>query len=164
MYRKDRLFFMIKFEYSSIINSPVQNVWEFHERKDVLKLLTPPWQPVKIIRREGGLKIGATSEFVLMLVFIPIPWVARHTEYKQYHLFTDEQIKGPMKSWRHQHIFEDNNGQTKLCDRIEYEIPGGWLSEFLLAWWVNSRLTDMFKYRHQITKKYCEFSSIDSKD
>ena len=147
---------MLKFEYSSVINSPVQNVWEFHERKDVLELLTPPWQPVKVIRREGGLEIGATSEFLLMLAFIPIPWIARHTEYEQYRLFTDEQVKGPMKSWRHQHIFEDKSGKTKLSDRIDYEIPGGWLSELLLGWWVNSRLKEMFKYRHQITKDYCE--------
>jgi ligand-binding SRPBCC domain-containing protein len=61
-----------------------------------------------------------------------------------------------MKSWQHQHIFEEQNGKTKLSDRIYYEIPGGWLSEFLLGWWVNSRLKEMFKYRHQITKKYCE--------
>lgn len=147
---------MLQFEYSTIIDSPVKNVWEFHQRKDILNILTPPWQPVKIIRRQGWLEIGATSEFLLMLAFIPIPWIARHTECKQYQIFTDEQIKGPMKSWQHQHIFEEQNGKTKLSDRIYYEIPGGWLSEFLLGWWVNSRLKEMFKYRHQITKKYCE--------
>lgn len=37
---------MLHFSHSSIINAPVQVVWEFHERQDVLKLLTPPWQPV----------------------------------------------------------------------------------------------------------------------
>lgn len=147
---------MLKFEYSSLIDASVKNVWQFHEREDILKLLTPPWQPVKIIRREGGLEIGATSEFVLMLAFISVPWIARHTEYEQYRLFTDEQIKGPMKSWRHQHIFTEKNGQTQLIDRIDYEIPGGWFSELILGWWVNSRLKDMFKYRHQITQKYCE--------
>jgi ligand-binding SRPBCC domain-containing protein len=147
---------MLKFEYSSLINTSVKNVWEFHQRKDILQLLTPPWQPVKVIRREGDLEIGATSEFVLTLGFIPIPWIARHTEYEQYHYFTDEQIKGPMKSWRHQHLFTEKDEKTQLCDRIFYEIPGGWLSEFLLGWWVNSRLKEMFKYRHQITKQYCE--------
>ena len=155
---------MLKFEYSSLVNAPVKTVWEFHERSDILNLLTPPWQPVKVIRREGGLEIGAVSEFLLMLGFLPIPWIARHTEYEKYHLFTDEQIKGPMKSWRHQHLFQAKDQQTQLSDRIDYEIPGGWLSELLLSWWVNSRLKDMFKYRHQITKKYCESTSIDSKD
>ena len=147
---------MLKFEYSSLIDAPVEKVWQFHEREDILKLLTPPWQPVQVIRREGGLEIGAVSEFLLMLGFVPVPWIARHTEYEEYHLFTDEQIKGPMKSWRHQHLFQAQEQQTLLIDRINYEIPGSWISEFLLGWWVKSRLTEMFEYRHQITKKYCE--------
>ncbi len=145
---------MLKFEYSSLINAPVEKVWQFHERADVLELLTPPWQPVKIIRREGGLEIGATSEFLLTLGFFPVPWVARHTDYQKYQLFTDEQIKGPMESWRHEHIFKAKGQQTLLIDRIYYEVSGGWFSEILLGWWINSRLKEMFKYRHQITKEY----------
>ncbi len=148
---------MVKFQYSSIIRAPVEEVWQFHERQDVLELLTPPWQPVKVVHRQGNLNIGATSEFLLMFGFIRVPWLARHTEYDQYKLFTDEQIKGPMKSWCHRHRFEAQGLATKLTDTIEYEIPGGWLSDFFLGWWVNSRLQEMFRYRHEVTKKYCEF-------
>lgn len=149
---------MVKFQYSSIIKAPIKKVWEFHERQDILELLTPPWQPVKVVRRQGGLKIGATSEFLLMFGFINIPWLARHTEYDQYKLFTDEQVKGPMDSWIHRHRFEAQGSETKLTDIIEYKIPGGWLSEFFLGWWVNSRLQEMFRYRHEVTKKYCQSS------
>lgn len=147
---------MVKFQYSSVIKSPVKTVWEFHERDDILQLLTPPWQPVKIIARQGGLNIGATSEFMLVFGFINIPWLARHTEYQQYKLFTDEQINGPMDSWIHRHHFDNKGLETKLTDIIEYNIPGGWLSNFCLGWWVNSRLQEMFRYRHEVTKKYCE--------
>ena len=149
---------MLRFEYSSIIKAPVEKVWQFHQREDVLDLLTPPWQPVKIIRREGGLEIGATTEFIIQLAFIPVPWIARHVECRPYEVFIDRQIKGPMVSWEHQHIFKQKESQqTQLIDRIDYEIPGGWLSEFILGWWVNSRLKEMFKYRHHITQ-----SSVNS--
>ncbi|BAQ66077.1 SRPBCC family protein [Geminocystis sp. NIES-3709] len=151
---------MGQFEYRSTIEAPVENVWRFHERQDILELLTPPWQPAKVIRRQGGLNIGATSEFLLVFGFINIPWLARHTEYEQYKLFTDEQIKGPMESWIHRHHFNSKGAKTVLTDTIEYKIPGGWLSELLLGWWVNSRLKEMFRYRHQITKKYCEIETI----
>ena len=57
---------MLHFQYSSVINAPVETVWQFHERPDILKILTPPWQPVKIIRREGELEVEAVSEFSLM--------------------------------------------------------------------------------------------------
>lgn len=147
---------MLKFEYCSLINAPVDVVWNFHERKDILQLLTPPWQPVQIVRREGGLDIGAITEFRILLGPVPIRWIARHIECKKYKLFTDQQIEGPMQSWIHRHQFLAENGQTRLTDSITYEIPGGWLSELLLGWWVDSRLQEMFCYRHQITEQECK--------
>lgn len=147
---------MLKFEHSSLINAPVAVVWHFHERDDILQILTPPWQPIQIIRRQGKLEVGAESEFRLWLGFIPIKWVARHIECQPYSLFTDEQVEGILRSWVHRHQFTSQNGQTLLSDVINYQLPGGWLSELLLGWWVNSRLEAMFRYRHQVTKRECE--------
>jgi ligand-binding SRPBCC domain-containing protein len=147
---------MLKFQLSSLINAPIEVIWEFHERTDILQLLTPPWQPVQIVRREGGLDVGAISEFRLFLGPIPIRWVARHIECNKPYLFVDEQIEGPMQSWVHRHQLQAENGQTRLSDAIAYELPGGWIAEFLLGWWVNSRLKEMLRYRHQVTKQYCE--------
>ncbi|WP_040896668.1 SRPBCC family protein [Xenococcus sp. PCC 7305] len=151
---------MLHFKYSSLINASVENVWRFYERPDILELLTPPWQPVKIIRREGGLGVGAISEFRINLGFIPVKWVAKHIECQPNALFIDEQIEGPMKSWTHRHQFENVKGQTKLIDAIAYELPGGWLAELLLGWWVKARLQDMFRYRHEVTKKECEETKV----
>ena len=147
---------MLNFKYSSLINAPVEIVWQFHEREDILDLLTPPWQPVTIIRREGGLGVGAISEFRLSLAGIPVRWVATHIKCEPNQLFVDRQTIGPMKSWLHRHEFMMENGQTRLTDHISYEIPGGFLAEWILGWWVDARLTDMFRYRHQITQAKCE--------
>ena len=147
---------MLNFKYSSIINASVEKVWQFHEREDILQLLTPPWQPVTVVRQEGKLDVGSVSEFRLQLGLVPIRWLARHTECTKYESFTDEQIEGPMQSWLHRHQFQAEDGQTRLTDLIKYEIPGGWLAEFWLGWWVNSRLEEMFRYRHQVTKEKCE--------
>ena len=147
---------MLSFRYSSLINAPVNRVWEFHERPDILTLLTPPWQPVEVLRREGGLGVGAISEFRLWLGPIPIDWLARHTECEPYQYFVDEQTKGPMQSWVHRHQFQAENGQTRLTDSINYELLMGTPLETILGLWVNSRLEEMFRYRHQVTKKECE--------
>lgn len=149
---------MLRFQYSTLINAPVEVVWGFHERSDILQLLTPPWQPIQVIRREGVLDVGAISEFRIFLDSLPVKWVARHTECEKNRLFTDEQIEGPMICWVHRHQFAEENGKTRLTDSIEYALPGGWLAEFLLGWWVESRLKDMFRYRHQVTKQECERS------
>jgi ligand-binding SRPBCC domain-containing protein len=148
---------MLNFRYSSLIDAPIETVWQFHERPDILDLLTPPWQPVKIIRREGGLGVGAISEFRLSLAGIPIRWVATHIECIPNRLFVDEQTDGPMKSWVHRHEFVLEGNKTKLTDAIAYEIPGGFFVELLLGWWVDSRLKEMFRYRHQVTQTNCDY-------
>lgn len=85
---------MLRFQYSSLINAPVEVVWQFHERKDILDLLTPPWQPVKVICREGGLEVGAITEFRLFLGPIPVRWLAKHIECQPNCSFTDKQVEG----------------------------------------------------------------------
>ncbi|MFH7024297.1 MAG: SRPBCC family protein [Heteroscytonema crispum UTEX LB 1556] len=149
---------MLQFKYSSVINAPVEVVWRFHERPDILQLLTPPWQPVQVIRREGGLGVGAITEFRLFLGLLPLTWLARHTEYEEYRLFTDEQISGPFESWTHRHEFEAENGKTRLTDAITFSIPGGEPVEFISGWLVQAQLEAMFRYRHEVTKRECELS------
>lgn len=150
---------MLRFEYTSTVNAPVETVWQFYERPDILDRLTPPWQPVKVIRREGGLGVGAMSEFRLQLGPIPVPWIAQHIECEPYHYFVDSQTQGPMQSWTHRHWFIRQGEKTRLVDRIEYELPGGSVAEFILGWWVDSRLRDMFRYRHEVTQNFCSNGS-----
>jgi ligand-binding SRPBCC domain-containing protein len=147
---------VLHFEKSSLIDAPVDVVWRFHERLDILQILTPPWQPVQIIRREGGLGVGAISEFRLWIGPVPVQWVAVHTECEPHHYFVDEQQTGPMASWHHRHQFEAKGAQTQLTDSIDFSLPGSQPIEVLLDWWVNMRLSDMFDYRHRVTQQHCE--------
>jgi ligand-binding SRPBCC domain-containing protein len=147
---------MLQFKYSSVINAPVEVVWKFHERPDVLKILTPPWQPVQVIRREGGLDIGAITEFRMFLGLLPLTWVARHTECEEYRSFTDEQLSGPFEHWQHQHLFAGEGNKTRLTDAIAFSLPGAEPIEFLGGWAVQAQLDAMFRYRHEVTKRECE--------
>ncbi|BCL34023.1 SRPBCC family protein [Nostoc sp. MS1] len=147
---------MLHFQHSSVINASPEVVWKFHERSDILQLLTPPWQPMRVVRREGGLEVGAITEFKLFLGPVPLTWLARHTECEKYRLFTDTQISGPFESWIHRHRFELENGKTKLTDDISYVMPGGDAVEFIGGWLVQAQLEAMFRYRHFVTKRECE--------
>jgi len=148
---------MLHFKHSSVINAPPEVVWKFHERPDILNLLTPPWQPVQIVRRDGGLDVGAITEFRLFLGPVPLTWLARHTEHEKYRLFADEQISGPFESWVHRHEFEpEDAGKTRLTDAISFSMPGGGTVEFISGWLVQAQLEAMFRYRHYITKRECE--------
>jgi ligand-binding SRPBCC domain-containing protein len=147
---------VLHFKKTSIINASPEVLWRFHERPDILQILTPPWQPVQIMRREGGLGVGAISEFRLWIGIVPVQWIAVHTDCEPNHFFVDEQQTGPMAFWKHRHQFEAQGNQTQLMDTIDYDLPGGEPVEKLLEWWVTARLSDMFDYRHRVTRQHCE--------
>lgn len=150
---------MLSFEKSSLIHAPVEEVWKFYERPDILNLLTPPWQPVDVIRREGGLGVSAESEFRIWLGPIPVQWVAVHTDCTENEKFVDVQKEGPMDFWQHQHKFIPEGNHCQLVDQIDFTLPGGEVAEMLLESWVKARLQDMFDYRHKITRQYCVSSN-----
>ena len=61
-----------------------------------------------------------------------------------------------MQFWQHDHQFTAVGDKTLITDSIDYQISDLWLVDFFLAGWVNSRLEDMFKYRHQVIQQECQ--------
>ncbi len=135
------------FEYSTMINAPVETVFAFHERPDAIKLLTPWWLFPSFKRLRGeGLEAGV--EVVVTTAGIS-RWHARHVAYEKNRLFVDEMVSGPMKSWRHEHHFLRQDAGTLLTDSIDF-VPIG------PAWVVLKGLGLLFRFRHGVTKRYCE--------
>jgi ligand-binding SRPBCC domain-containing protein len=143
---------MPTFSKSIIVEAPVETVFGFHEREDALRILSPRFPPVRVIRKTGGIEQGSRVE----LKVGPFLWTALHTDYEKNRLFVDEQIQGPFAKWVHRHEFESVNQTTRLTDRVEYRMPGGVWMNRLFGWAVQLGLRRMFRERHQITKRYCE--------
>jgi ligand-binding SRPBCC domain-containing protein len=143
---------MPTFAKSIIVEAPVETVFGFHEREDALRILSPRFPPVRVIRKTGGIEQGSRVE----LKVGPFLWTALHTDYEKNRLFVDEQIQGPFAKWVHRHEFESVNQTTRLTDRVEYRMPGGVWMNRLFGWAVQLGLRRMFRERHQITKRYCE--------
>jgi len=143
---------MPQYVKSVVIDAPVEKVFSFHERDDALALLTPGFPPVRLIRKTGGIAVGAT---VVLRVGV-FRWIALHTAYEKDRLFVDEQVSGPFAKWVHRHEFESFGMRTRLTDRIDYELPGGRWVNRLLNWAVLPGLANMFAHRHRVTKGLCE--------
>jgi ligand-binding SRPBCC domain-containing protein len=147
------------FVKSVLIDAPISAVFRFHERDDALSLLTPAFPKLRVIRRIGAIEPGARVELRIGI----FSWTALHTEYEQDRLFVDEQIQGPFARWVHRHEFEDaGGGKTRLTDRVEYQLPGGPLTDVLFGWIVRQGLTSMFNHRHRVTRQVCENAKITS--
>jgi ligand-binding SRPBCC domain-containing protein len=141
-----------QFVRSSVIHAPVERVFAFHEREDALALLSPPFPPLKVMSRTGGILPGAR----VVLKIGPLTWVAAHTGYERNVFFQDEQVSGPFARWVHRHEFSDEDGQCRLTDRVTFSLPGGPLVNVLAGWAVRLGLRQMFRHRHAVTRRHCE--------
>jgi ligand-binding SRPBCC domain-containing protein len=149
---------VIGFEYTSVIDAPVERVFAFHERPDALQLLIPPGQAVRVLEKSGeGIRAGA--RVVLGLPF-GMRWVAVHTEFQANRLFVDIQESGPFHSWEHRHVFKAvSPSQTRLTDSLRVSLPPWGLPDLIVDWLVKRQLRSMFQYRHAVTKRQCELAS-----
>ncbi len=147
---------VLHYERSIRINAPVERVFALHERADALELLTPPGQGIEVLRREGGLKVGAVVEFSVPIGPIRKRWVARHIAYEKNRLFVDEQQSGPFRRWLQRHQFIPDAGGTLLVDSVDFELPLAPVSEWLGGWIARRKLDAMFAYRHWVTRQMCE--------
>ncbi|MEZ5420509.1 MAG: SRPBCC family protein [Vicinamibacterales bacterium] len=144
---------MPQFVRSVVVHAPVAEVFAFHEREDALPRLSPPFPPMRVVRRTGGLQPGAEVD----LRIGPVRWLARHTAYEKDRLFVDEQIEGPFAAWVHRHEFEAvDAGTTRLTDRVAFTLPGGPLIDRLFGRLAALALAPMFHYRHRATRAACE--------
>jgi ligand-binding SRPBCC domain-containing protein len=143
---------------SVLIAAPLENVFAFHEREDALCLLSPPFPPVRVLRKTGGIEAGSRVN----LQIGPFQWAALHTSYERNCFFEDRQVSGPFTEWVHRHEFQEVGSATQLTDRIEFRLPGGLWVNSLFGWAVRVGLRQMFGYRHRMTKRYCEKGSNEN--
>ncbi len=140
------------FVYRSRIAAPAAEVFRWHTRPGAFERLTPPWEPVEVVEKTGGIETGA--RIVLRLRFGPFSrlWVSEHRDYEEGRQFRDMQVSGPFSYWVHTHRIEpDGPSACYLEDHIEYALPFGTLGRVCGSAFTRAKLNRMFTYRHQVT-------------
>lgn len=140
------------FTHRSIIPTTLDLMMAFHAHPRALARLMPPFPIVQMHRdTRTSLKDGEL-DFTLWFP-IPVRWTARHEPGPIETSFADRQISGPLKSWRHEHIFQPVAGGVELTDRVTYE------HRSLGLWGIFTRLVFnplmlrfLFIYRHWRTR------------
>lgn len=138
------------FRHSSTVPHPVDQVFAWHERPGALERLTPPWEDVRVVRRSGGIREGATVELRMKKGPVDLTWEVEHTGFEAGRSFVDVQRKGPFQSWVHTHRFSPtDDGGTLLEDIVEWEPPLGAAGEVLAGPILERDLTRGFGFRHR---------------
>jgi uncharacterized protein (TIGR01777 family) len=130
-------------DYSSVVDAPITDVFDWYARPGAFNRLSPPWSPMRLVTEAASLKDGRAT------LALPggLRWVAVHQPdgYDPPRRFVDT-IGGdglatlPARiavRWKHSHEFEDlGEGHTRVIDRVDTPVPG-------------SLLRAMFDYRHR---------------
>jgi uncharacterized protein (TIGR01777 family) len=154
------------FEHVSTYPHPRAEVFAWHRRGGGFTRLTPPGSATIVEGPTDGIEVG--SELTLrvstplvsgLLPDVPLPgagvgpvgapWHVRHVELVAGERFVDEQVSGPFRAWRHEHVFTDApGGGTTITDRVTWELPvrlPARLDEAL----VERRLRALFDFRER---------------
>ncbi len=146
------------FEKSTLIKCSVEELFDFHLDTNNLKQITPPNIKVKLLTENFSPKEGAILKVRSTKNFIPLNWVVKIDKLQRPNKLVDVALKSPFKYWEHQHLFIQHEKFTELKDIVKYELPFGLVGEFVEPFIYND-LTNMFDYRHKVTKQILETRS-----
>ena len=128
--------------YSSVVDAPISEVFDWHARPGAISRLTPPWQPVRVGQEASSLRDGRA----VLLLPGGVRWVAAHQPdgYNPPHQFVDQLVSAGLSSvlsWRHTHLFSaegeaEAENETRVSDDVQTPVPA-------------SALRQMFAYRHR---------------
>jgi ligand-binding SRPBCC domain-containing protein len=136
------------------IHAPAGEVFRWHLRPGALERLTPPWNPVEVVERVGGIEDGARVVLRMRVGPLRRLWVAEHRDYCEGRSFRDVQTAGPFAYWEHTHTVEREGADAcTLEDRIEYELPLGAVGKIAGGPMVRKNLERLFSYRHRVTQQ-----------
>jgi ligand-binding SRPBCC domain-containing protein len=128
-------------------------------RIEDVRIQPPPVRPVAQDPARRLLSVAAGAGTEILISFCPLPWVptriswmARIVEFAWNSHFTDEQMRGPFRSFRQRHgivaqVREGTEG-TLVTDQIDFALPWGWagtLGEPVIC----RQFRKAFVYRHK---------------
>ena len=143
------------FVFRSRMPASAESVYRFHAQPDALQRLTPPWEESTVYEQNGGIEqIDSRVKIKLRLGPLSQTWIAEHAACEPGRMFRDVMVSGPFKKWEHTHLFvPDGPHASWLEDRVEYQMPWGWLGKTFGGWYARKRLKRMFAWRHEVTAK-----------
>jgi len=138
------------FVHRSVVPAPAEAVFRWHERAEALAQLMPPGNWVRVEHREGGIRDGGRVTLAIGIGPFRFHWEARHYGYVRGRQFSDEQVRGPFRTWRHTHRMEPIGTRLTLYeDRIEYVMRGGVLAHRVFGGLLRRLLARAFEQRHR---------------
>ncbi|HBX67853.1 MAG TPA: hypothetical protein DEH25_00240 [Chloroflexi bacterium] len=145
---------MKKFTHRFRVGAPIKAVAAFHSDTRALQKLTPFPMFVQLHEIEP-LAENSRARFTIWAGPIPLRWEALHTNVTPQG-FSDTQVSGPFKYWKHNHVFEALTPKsTAVIDEVS-AIPGEGIFWGLATRVMILSLPLLFAYRGWQTRRSLE--------
>lgn len=130
---------------------PLDEVFPFFADAGNLADITPPWLNFRILTPLPiDMRAGALIDYRIRLWGVPVRWRTEITDWEPPLRFVDRQIRGPYRTWIHEHRFSERDGGTAMVDEVRYAAPFGALSEPLF---VRPQVERIFEYRARVMRE-----------
>jgi ligand-binding SRPBCC domain-containing protein len=141
-------------ERTSVIAADLAEVFAFFSAPENLAKITPPDMGFEIVNGpKHPVREGDRIDYRIRILGIPLKWRTLITSWKDGESFSDLQERGPYRYWHHHHTFRTVSEGVEMIDRVEYELPFGFLGNLFAGWFIRRQLTAIFDYRTSVIAK-----------
>lgn len=148
---------MYQFRAEQFLPIPIEQAWAFFSAAQNLSKITPPEMKFNVLTQLKDEEIynGMLIDYTVRPLFgIPLHWQTEICKVERPTMFTDQQLKGPFKTWHHTHTFKSVAGGTLMCDVVDYELPLGIIGKLAHAILVKQRVENIFIFRKKILDQF----------
>lgn len=142
---------MYTLETSQIVNTTMENAWNFISAPGNLDKITPDNLQFNIISNvPDEMYNGLIIEYKIRIPVIgKQTWISEIKHIRPGISFVDEQRRGPYKFWYHYHEIQQVDKGVLLIDRVNYELPVPFIGPIVHTLIVKNTLNKIFEFRNK---------------
>ncbi len=151
---------MPQFESDIWLPCPTESLFEFLLRPANVQRISDPRLGLVFEQAPEVVTTGSRISFKVQAYGVVQKLEHEILSVERPRLIVEEQVKGPMKAWRHEHHLETSRDGVRMIDRVIFEPPGGMLGFLVKEATILDGLEDGFIHREQILKRLVESGEI----
>lgn len=150
----------VRFEVETLIDAPIGRVFDLSLDIDAHRASMSASNERAVAGVTTG-RIGFGEHVTWRATHFGIPFkmTSAVTELARPTRFVDEQQRGPFRSFRHEHRFEQRAGRTVMVDRIEFQAPLGAVGQVVERIVLGRYLRHLIEVRNSFLKTEAEVSA-----
>ncbi len=144
---------MASYHSEIIVAAPPIEVFDFLIRPENVIRVTAPSSGLKPVSAPEILEQGSRIELELNGFGPPQRFLYEVTEFDRPGRFVETLVKGPLTSFRHEHVFEATSEGTRVLDLVEFKPPGGMLGFLVTEDRIRQGLVSGLRFRYEELSK-----------